>query len=202
MIILLYCYIAYLLLTALHLKRGHIVLIVGGAIAIISFSMLGYYAIQFLSIIQQEGRYTIQPGRFIDLQQNINDTEGIYVIAFADFIGAQASVTIKDRVGKVLVDKNIDQPIIIEPFDAKVPGPYNLTLLNLGSRSIEAAVHFGGQEEMLSEKNYLSSAITVTLFMSLLGIGMAVAIAGVAIIIIDRRRVNKMKQFGDTSDLI
>ena len=29
-------------------------LIVGGAIAIVSFSMLGYYTLQFVNIIQQE----------------------------------------------------------------------------------------------------------------------------------------------------
>jgi hypothetical protein len=38
--------------------------------------------------------------------------------------------------------------------------------------------------------------------MSLLAVGIAVVIAGVTIIILDRHRVKKMKQFGDTSDLI
>jgi hypothetical protein len=32
--------------------------------------------------------------------------------------------------------------------------------------------------------------------------GIAVAIASAVIIILDRTRINKMKQFGDTSDLI
>jgi hypothetical protein len=178
------------------------VFIVGGTIAVISFSMLGYYAIQFLNTIQQEGKYTIEPGRSINLQQNLNDTQGIYIIAFADLIGTQASVTIKDRAGKVLVDKNIDQPIILETFDVKVPGLYNMTVVNPTGHRVEAAVHFGGPEQLLIEKNYLSSAVTVTLFMSLLAVGIAVVIAGVTIIILDRHRVKKMKQFGDTSDLI
>jgi hypothetical protein len=188
--------------TALYLRRGYIVLIVGAAVAVISFSMLGYYAMQFLSNIQQEGKYAIQPGHSINLRRSINDTQGIYIIAFADFIGAQASVTIKDSLGKTVVDNTIDPPIIIESFNAQIPGPYNLMLLNPTDQSLEAAIYFGGQEQVLNEKNYFSYAITLTLFMSLLGIGIALAIAGMVIIILDKRRTDKMKQFGDTSDLI
>jgi asparagine N-glycosylation enzyme membrane subunit Stt3 len=75
-------------------------------------------------------------------------------------------------------------------------------LLNPTDQSLEAAIYFGGQEQVLNEKNYFSYAITLTLFMSLLGIGIALAIAGMVIIILDKRRTDKMKQFGDTSDLI
>jgi hypothetical protein len=175
-------------------------LIVGGAIAVISFSTLGYYILQFVSSIQQEGKYTIQPGRSINVQQSINDTRAIYVIAFADF-GGQASVIIKDRAGKIIVDKNIDPPIIIESFNADVPGLYDLTLLNPTDQVVEAAIDFGDQRHVLSGKN-LSSAMTVLVLISLLGIGIAVAIAGAVITILDRSRINKMKQFGDTSDLI
>jgi hypothetical protein len=195
----LYYYSAYTPPT-LRLKRGHIMLIVGGAMAVISFSTLGYYILQFVSSIQQEGKYTIQPGRSINVQQSINDTQGIYVITFADFEG-HASVIIKDRAGKIIVDKNIDPPIIIESFNADVPGLYDLTLLNPTDQVLEAAIDFGDQEHVLSGKN-LSSAMTVLVLISLLGIGIAVAIAGAVIAILDRSRINKMKQFGDTSDLI
>jgi hypothetical protein len=156
--------------------------------------------LQFVSSIQQEGKYTIQPGRSISVRQSINDTQGIYVIAFADF-GGQASVIIKDRAGKIIVDKNIDPPIIIESFNADVPGLYDLTLLNPTDQVLEAAVDFGDQGHVLSGKN-LSSAMTVLVLISLLGIGIAVAIAGAVITILDRSRINKMKQFGDTGDLI
>jgi hypothetical protein len=44
--------------------------------------------------------------------------------------------------------------------------------------------------------------MTVLIFVFLLGIGIAVAIAGAIITILDRSRVKRMKQFGDTSDLI
>jgi hypothetical protein len=45
------------------------------------------YLLQFVSIIQQEGKYTLQPGRSINARQSINDTRAIYVVTFADFGG-------------------------------------------------------------------------------------------------------------------
>ena len=178
-------------------------LIVGGAIAVISFSMLGYYTVQFVNIIQQEGKHTIEPGGSINLQENINNTPGIgiYVVAFAEF-GGQASVIIMDNTGKIIVNKHIDPPIAIEPFNAEVPGLYNLKVINPTDQKLEASIGFGDQDDMLSTKNLLS-AMTVLILVSLLVIGMALAIAGALITILDRSQINRMKQqFGDTSDLI
>ena len=177
-------------------------LIVGGAIAVISFSMLGYYTMQFVNIIQQEGKHTIEPGGSINLQENINNTPGIgiYVVAFAEF-GGQASVIIMDNTGKIIVNKHIDPPIAIEPFNAEVPGLYNLKVINPTDQKLEASIGFGDQDDMLSTKNLLS-AMTVLILVSLLVIGTALAIAGAIITILDRSKINKMKQFGDTRDLI
>jgi hypothetical protein len=178
-------------------------LIVGGAIAIVSFSMLGYYTLQFVNIIQQEGKHTIEPGGSITVLENINNTQGIgiYVVAFAEFGGQASSVIIMDHAGKIIVNKNINPPIAIEPFNAELPGLYNLKLLNPTDQVLEAAIGLGDQEDMLSRKN-LFSAMTVLLLVSLLVIGIALAIAGAIIIILDRNQINRMKQFGDTSDLI
>ncbi len=177
-------------------------LIVGGAIAIVSFSMLGYYTLQFVNIIQQEGKHTIEPGGSITVLENINNTQGIgiYVVAFAEF-GGQASVIIMDPADKIIVNKNINPPIAIEPFSVELPGRYNLKLLNPTDQVLEAAIGFGDQEDMLSSKN-LFSAMTVLILVTLLLIGIALAIAGAIITILDRSQINKMKQFGDTSDLI
>lgn len=187
-----------------YLKRGHIMLIVGGAIAIISFSMLGYYTMQFVNIIQQEGKYTIEPGSSINLRENINNIQsiGIYVVAFAEVGGGgQASVMIMDHKGKIIVKKNIYPPIAIEPFNAEVPGLYDLKLLNPTDEVLEASIAFGDQNDMLSRKN-LPSAMTVLILVSLLITGIALAIAGAIITILDRSKIKRMKQFGDTSDLI
>ena len=160
-------------------------LIVGGAIAVISFSMLGYYTMQFVNIIQQEGKHTIEPGGSINLQENINNTPGIgiYVVAFAEF-GGQASVIIMDNTGKIIVNKHIDPPIAIEPFNAEVPGLYNLKVINPTDQVLEASIGFGDEDDMLSRKNLLS-AMTVLILVSLLVIGIALAIAGA---ILRRRR--------------
>jgi hypothetical protein len=186
-----------------YLKRGLVMLIVGGAIAVISFSMLGYYSVQFVNIIQQEGKYTIGPGRSINMRENINNTQGIgiYVVAFAEF-GGQASVIIMDHEGKIIVNnKSINPPIAIEPFDADAPGLYNLTLLNPTDQVLEVAIGFGDQEDLLSRKN-LFSAMIVLILVSFLVVGIALTITGAIITILDRSQINRMKQFGDTSDLI
>lgn len=186
----------------MHPKRGLIMMIVGGAIAVISFSILGYYTVEFVNIIQEEGKHTIGPGSSINVRENINNTQGIgiYVVTFAEFDG-EASVIIMDHAGKILVDKNINPPIAIEPFNAEIPGLYNLNLLNPTDQVLEVAIGFGDQEDLLSRKN-LFSAMTVLILVSLLVIGVALTIVGAIITILDRSQINRMKQFGDTSDLI
>lgn len=186
----------------MYLKRGHIVLIVGGATAVISFSLLGYYTLQFVNIIQQEGKNRIDPGGSINVQENINNTQGIgiYSIVFAEFSGS-ASVKITDNAGKIIVNKSINPPIVIEPFNAESSGIYTLNLLNPTDQVLEAAIGFGDQEDVLSRKNLLSLD-TVFVLVSTLVVGVGLAIAGVIITILDRRQINRMKQFGDTSDLI
>ncbi len=177
-------------------------LIVGGATAVISFSMLGYYTLQFVNIIQQEGKHRVDPGGSINVQENINNTQGIgiYAIAFAEFSGS-ASVIIMDNEGKTIVNKSINQPIVIEPFNAESDGIYTLNLLNPSERVLEAAIGFGDQDDVLSRKNLLSFDI-VLILVSTFVIGVIVAIAGIVITILDRRQINRMKRFGDTRDLI
>jgi hypothetical protein len=177
-------------------------LAVGGAIAVISFSILGYYGLQLVNVVQREGKYTIEPHGSINTRQNINNTQGIgmYVIAFAEF-GGQTSVMITDHTGKIIVDKNLNPPITIEPFNAEVPGLYNLTLLNPTNRVLEGAMSFGDWEHVLGRKD-LFSATTILFIVFLLGIGIALAIVGAIITVLDRSRKRRMKQFGDTSDLI
>ena len=186
----------------MYLKRGHIVLIVGGATAVISFSLLGYYTLQFVNIIQQEGKNRIDPGGSINVQENINNTQGIgiYAITLAEFSGS-ASVIIIDNGGNTIVNKSITQPVVIEPFSTESPGNYTLHLLNPTGQMLEAAIGFGDQHDVLSGRNVLSSD-TVLILASTLVVGVVLAIAGVIITILDRRKINKMKQFGDTSDLI
>ena len=186
----------------MYLKRGYVILIVGGATAVISFSLLGYYTLQLADIIQQQGKYRIDPGGSINLEENINSTQGIgiYAIAFAEFSGS-ASIIIMDNSGKAIINKSISQPIVIEPFDTESRGIYTLKLLNPTDQVIEAAISFGEQDNVLSRKDLLSFE-TVLITVSTLGIGIILTIAGIIITILDRRQINRMKQFGNTNDLI
>jgi hypothetical protein len=74
-------------------------------------------------------------------------------------------------------------------------------LSNPTDKVLEAAIDFGDQGHVLGGEN-LAYFMTVLALMSLLGIGIAVAIAGAVITILDRSRIKKMKQFGNTGDLI
>lgn len=176
-------------------------MIAGGAMVVISFLMFGYYGLQFVNSIQQEEKLRVEPGGSLEIRQNINASQGAYVVAFPDFDG-QPKVTVRGPAGQVLVDKIISPPIALESFGAEQPGVYTLTLSNPTEQALEATVVLADQETVLSRGFDLSSAATALALISLLGIGIAVAIAGTVITILDRRRTSKMKQFGDTSDLV
>jgi hypothetical protein len=195
----LYNYKAYRIFR-LQLKRGYIILIAGGAMVAISILMLAYYGLQFVNSIEQEETITVGPGSSIELQQNINARLGAYVVAFQDFRG-QAAVKITDPSGRPVVEKSISPPLVMELFEVGEPGVHTLVLSNPTDVVLEAAVVLGDSETVL-EMTQLTSAVLALAFTSLLVIGIAVAIAGAVITILDRRRSNKMKQFGDTSDLV
>jgi hypothetical protein len=175
-------------------------LIAGGAMVAISILMLAYYGLQFVNSIEQEETITVESGGSIEVQQNINPSLGAYVVAFQDFEG-QAAVKITDPSGRPVIDKSISPPLVMELFEVGEPGVHTLVLSNPTDGVLEAAVVLGDSETVL-ERTQLSSAVLALAFTSLLVIGVAVAIAGAVITILDRRRSNKMKQFGDTSDLV
>lgn len=184
----------------MHLKKGHILMIAGGAMVAISVSMLGYYGLQFVNSVQQEETLLVEPGGTIEIQKNINASTGAYVVAFPDF-ERQAVVALRGPSGNILIEKNVDPPIVIEPFEIQEPGVYTLELSNPTDVALEASVLLDDYETVLSRSN-LSTAIGALGFVSLLGVGIAVAVAGGVVTFMDRRRINKMKQFGDTSDLV
>jgi hypothetical protein len=175
-------------------------MISGGAMVTISVSMLIYYGLQFVNSVREEETLRVEPGGAVEIQNNINASTGAYVVAFPDF-EKQAAVAVRGPSGSLLVEKNIDPPIVIEPFEIQEPGVYTLVLSNPTDVALEASLLLDDYETVFSRSN-LSSAVGALGFVSLLGVGAAVAVAGVVITFMDRRRINKMKQFGDTSDLV
>ncbi len=166
----------------------------------ISFSMLAYYGLQFVDSVQQEETLSVEPGASIEIQKNVNASAAAYVVAFPGFEG-QVAIEIRNPSGDILIEKSIDPPIVIETFEIREPGVYTLALTNPTDMPLEVSVLLDDYETVLSRSN-LSTAMGALGFTSLLAVGMAVAIAGAIITFLDRRRINRMKQFGDTSDLV
>lgn len=170
----------------------------------VSVSLLVYYGMQFATAIEQAEKYMVQPGGSIEIQQRIvNASQGAYVVALPDFSNEQpVAVRIRNPANQTVVDKSINSQIMIELFETTTSGVYTLTLSNPSSNKILAvSVILGDQEKVLGESNIPVTAMAAA-FTSLLFIGIAAIIAGAAITVLDLRKVSKMKQFGDTSDLV
>jgi hypothetical protein len=162
-------------------------LIAGGATAVVSLAISTF--------LLAENTYSIKPNDHLIIQQFVSNTsQGIYSISFPSFEG-QPGLIIMNPLNQTIVEKNITPPIISETFEAVESGDYTLILTNpLSDKTLEAAVLFGDRESFAS--------IEQLIFSFMLSVGIIAAIAGTVITILDRRRTSKMKQFGDTSDLV
>jgi len=169
----------------LYLRRGHIILIGGGTAAAISFAAFMY--------LLADNTYTVQPNDQLMLRQSIsNGSQGVYSISFPLFEG-QSNIKILDTSNKTVIEDTISPPVANEVFPVAESGYYTLILTNPSQdAAIEATILFGDQ----------SSFVAQTAFSFLLYGGIIAAIAGAAITILDRMRTSRMKQFGDTSDLV
>ncbi|MGI0025150.1 MAG: hypothetical protein ACREA4_08405 [Nitrososphaera sp.] len=187
----------------MRLKRGHILLIAGGAVAAVSLTMLGYYGMKLITTIEGEEKHKIQPNDMIPVTANISNTEqGAYAVAFSDFTGGRPTVTIRDPSNQTILGKAVEPPFVIELFTVTDGGIYTLTLSNPSSDQVlEASVLLGSQENVLSKVDITTAIMTFAFGLLLIG-GIAAAVAGAVITVIDKRRFVKMKQFGDTSDLV
>jgi hypothetical protein len=162
-------------------------LIAGGAAAVISFAVFVY--------LITENTYSIRPNESLIIRQFVsNASQGVYSISFPLFEG-QPNLKIVDAKNKTIVEKTINPPVVNEVFPITESGYYTLTLTNPSpDATLEAAILFGDQD---------SYATQVQLIFSLLPYaGITTVIAGAVITILDRLRISKMKQFGDTSDLV
>jgi hypothetical protein len=178
-------------------------LITGGAIAAISLSVLGYYGLKLITNLEEQPKYSIPPDGSRIVQQYIaNVSLGAYVVSFPNFEGGRPTIVLTDPAEQIVIQKEVDPPILIEAFPINVPGNYTLELSNPSSvQTLEASIVLGSQESVLSVAD-ISSAVMTLIFGFMLMAGIATAIAGAVITIMDKRRIAKMKQFGDTTDLV
>ena len=162
-------------------------LIAGGAVAVASFAMSLY--------LLSGSTYSIKPNDRLVIQQFVSNTsQGVYSISFPLFEG-QPNLKIVDAVNQTIVEETITPPIVNGVFTITESGNYTLFLTNPASdATLEASVLFGDQESFATSEQLI--------FNFLLYVGIIAVIAGTVITILDRRRKGKMKQFGDTSDLV
>ena len=172
----------------MYLKRGYIMLIGGGAATVIGFAISTY--------LLADSTYSIKPNDRLVLQQFFpnNGSQGVYNISFPSFEG-QATLKIMDSSNQTIVEKTIVPPIVSETFVIMESGYYTLVLTNPSSeKTLDATILFGDRESYATAEQLIFS------FMAIAGI--ITAIAGAVITVLDRRKINKMRQYGDTSDLV
>lgn len=168
-----------------------------------SFIASNYYASQFLKEIQEKNMRTIAPSAKLDLKQNITSGRGAYVVAFLNYSTGpvKAAISITDPDGKSILERNSVPLISSELFAAKTQGNYTLIISNLGNSALEASVIFG-EEEIVTEVIRMPNAVSTAISTLLLVAGIIVIVAGGVVLFIDRRREQRMRQFGDMSDLV
>lgn len=162
-------------------------LIAGGAVAVASFAVSLY--------LLSGNTFSIQPDDSVVIQRFVSNTsQGVYSVSFPLF-GGQPSLQIVDAANRTIVEETISPPIANGVFTITASGNYTLILSNPApDTTLEASVLFGDQESFATREQLV--------FNSLLYAGIIAVIAGTVITILDRRRIGKMKQFGDTSDLV
>ncbi len=162
-------------------------LVAGGAVAVASFAMSLY--------LLSGHTYSIKPTERLVIQQFVSNTsQGVYSVSFPLFEG-QPSLLIVGVANQTVVEETINPPIVNGVFTITESGNYSLILVNPApDATLEASVLFGDQGSFATSEQMILS--------SLLYVGIIAVIAGAVITILDRRRIGKMKQFGDTSDLV
>lgn len=182
----------------LLLRRGQILLIAGGIVVVTSFAILGYYSMKFVSSLQNESRHEIAPGSHFELQRYISSAyshQGAYIVALSEGNYQDVRIRVIDPANQSIVDKPAASPFVIETFSAPQDGNYTLSVTNLSRNStVVTSAVLGDQESIVGSQTQVYSYALIA--------GIAIAVAGAAITIIDRKRLKEMKKFGDTSDLV
>jgi hypothetical protein len=184
------------------LRRGHILLIGGGAAIVISIAMLGYYALRLVEALEDE-KYRVEPSSSATISRNITASgQAAYLASFMAFDAeARPTLAISSPSGGIVLQRTVDQPVVMEFFSIAEIGMYTLNLSNPSpDTAVEAGVILDSQEAILS-RGALTPAVTV-LFWLILVSGVGSVVSGIAVLLMDRRRLSKMKKFGDMSDLV
>lgn len=183
------------------LRRGYLLLIGGGAAIILGLVMLGYGSLGLVQALE-DAKYTVEPSKSVNIRQNLTSgVQGAYIASYEGSGPVRPVITVTDPTGKVVIQKEIDQPLEMQVFSVAQDGEYVLTLSNPSPDvPVEAGIILGRQESILGRAELLPQLALAST--SLVVAGVVAIVTGIALVVLDRRRINKMKQFGDTSDLV
>ena len=164
----------------------------------ISFAVL---AVKLFTAIQGGDRYTIQPGKQLLLKAFINSTDGAYFVSPVEPTDVIPTATV---IGPSNITHIANRPInpytAFTQFNSSRSGNYTLILSNPSSNStIEITAALGTADVVFSKTLDLN---TTPLIFATLFSGIGAVIVGGVVTVLDRRRISKMKQYGDTSDLV
>lgn len=186
----------------MQLQRGYMLLLAGGAIVAAGFAASVYYVNEFLAELERAGVHTVAPRTSIEIVQGIGGAQGAYFIAFPGYEEnpARAAVKVTGPAGDTVVEREVDLPFYSEQFAAQSAGNYTLAISNPSESSIAVSAIIGDPEsisEVVGASTIASSAMASFVLIA----GIAVLVAGGALVAIDRRKTQKMKHYGDLSDL-
>jgi uncharacterized repeat protein (TIGR01451 family) len=170
----------------------------------IGFAIFTYYTVLFAAKLLGENKYDVAPAGVSSIERFIskNATEGTYIVALLQPVG-QPGLEIKDPAGQVLIDKQLEGTLAIDTFGLTQDGNYTLTVSNTSPDSaLEANIVFGDRKSIIESGLDINPVTLGMMFNFALYAGIVVFAAGVIITVLDRQRARKMKQFGDTSDLV
>jgi len=170
----------------------------------IGFAVFTYYTVLFATKLLGENVRPIDPANTTSIERFIssNATEGTYIVALPQPVG-QPELKIMDPSGQVLIDKQLTETVEMGTFNVTQDGNYTLVVANTSPNlPLEANIVFGDQKSIVESGLDINPVTLGVTFNFTLYAGIAVFVAGIIITVLDRQRSSKMKQFGDTSDLV
>lgn len=187
----------------MQLQRGYVLLLAGGAIVAAGLAASVYYVSEFLVELQKTGVHTIAPRGSFEVTQGIGGTQGAYFVAFPGYEENpfRTPIRVTDPSGDTVVQREVDLPFYSEQFAAQSAGNYTLAISNPSSDSeVQVSAIIGDPEaitDIVGTSTIASSAVASFIIMG----GIAALAVGGALTILDRRQKQKMKHYGDVSDL-
>jgi hypothetical protein len=180
------------------LKRGYIILIVGGILLVtglvLSLFTVGSFAGQFMRENVVLSKTIVSPSEPVNVMLQVNDTSRPVSVALHSSEIESTNIllreSIQDPSGRIVYTNEFSETFFTT-FKPNMTGEYTLLISNLGSNPVNIDGVFGfipftgdgGDEQAIL--NSLNSIVTgVILFI----IGIIALIVGIIIAIIDRRR--------------